>query len=100
MAEQGSGKSAEDGEPSIDEDPLETCRKNLESARKTLQAFDDLDKRWKVKEKREREKERMRMREISPLAIMNTGSPAKVCRYFENISSECIWYRSTHLTHL
>ena len=54
MAEQGSGKPSEDGESSVEEDPLETCRKNIEAARKTLQAFDDLDKRWKVRE-RERE---------------------------------------------
>lgn len=62
MEEQGSGKSSEDGEPSTDEDPLETCRKNLEATRKTLQAFDDLDKRWKV---RERERENENERDIS-----------------------------------
>ena len=49
MAEQGSGKPSQDGEASVEEeDPLENCRKNIEAARKTLQAFDDLDRRWKV----------------------------------------------------
>jgi hypothetical protein len=50
MAEQGSDKPSEDGEQYIEEDPMETCRRNIEAARKTLQAFDDLDKRWKVRE--------------------------------------------------
>ena len=62
MAEQEAGKPSENGEASTD-DPLETCRKNLEAARKTLQAFDDLDKRWKVRG-RERERERERARDV------------------------------------
>ena len=82
MADQGSEKLSKDGksqEASSEDDPMENCRKNIEAARKTLQAFDDLDRKWKVG-KRERERERERERDIYTY-ICNTGSPAKVCRH-------------------
>ena len=36
---------------STEEDVMETCRKNMEACRQTLSKFDDLDRRWKVRER-------------------------------------------------
>lgn len=37
---------------SVEEDVMETCRKNLEATKQMLSRFDDLDKRWQVRRRR------------------------------------------------